>query len=328
MIIAIVFLVSAAVVVIAGARLSREGDVLAARTRLGAAFIGAVAVASATSLPELATTSFAVVQGSVGLALGDLFGTLMVNMAMLALAVVLIRGPNIFQAAPDDSAIPAVVTIALCGIAVVGMVAAPTLGPLGLGWASIAIGLAYGGGLWIMRRDRAKRGRSGARSGGGASRSVRPTLLRFGIASAAIVAAAYALALSARALAEQLGLSESFFGTALLGVVTSLPEATVAFTAFRREAYGIGIGALFGSNAFDVVIVLPLDAIHRPGPILAEAEPGTVVSAVFAMVLMAMALTGVVARGDRRIRGVEPLAIAMLVVYAFGIVLVYRAGAG
>lgn len=328
MIPAIAFLVSAAIVVAAGARLSREGDVLAARTRLGEAFIGAVAVASATSLPELATTSFAVAQGSVGLALGDLFGTLMVNMAMLALAIVLVRGPNIFQAAPDDSAIPAVVTIVLCGIAVVGMIAAPPLGPLGLGWASIAIGLAYGGGLWIMRRDRARRGSSSARSGRGAARGVRATLIRFGIAAAVIVAAAYVLAVSARALAEQLGLSESFFGTALLGVVTSLPEATVAFTAFRREAYGIGVGALFGSNAFDVVILLPLDAIHRPGPILAEAEPGTLVSALFAIVLMAMALTGVIARGDRRIRGVEPLALAMLAVYAVGLFLVYRAGAG
>lgn len=51
-----VFLLSAAVIVYAGTKLSRYGDQIATLTGLGGLWIGVVLMAAATSLPEIFTT--------------------------------------------------------------------------------------------------------------------------------------------------------------------------------------------------------------------------------------------------------------------------------
>jgi cation:H+ antiporter len=82
----LLFTLTAIVVIVAGARLARDGDTIAARTGLGATWVGAILVAGATSLPEISTDVAAVRQGNVDLAVGDLFGSSMANMTILALA--------------------------------------------------------------------------------------------------------------------------------------------------------------------------------------------------------------------------------------------------
>ena len=54
------FSVAALVVVMAGTVLARSGDVIAARTKLGGAWVGSVFLALATSLPEIVTDISAV----------------------------------------------------------------------------------------------------------------------------------------------------------------------------------------------------------------------------------------------------------------------------
>ncbi|HUX11106.1 MAG TPA: sodium:calcium antiporter, partial [Terriglobia bacterium] len=49
------FLVCTVVIVFAGSRLSRYGDVIAEKTGMGRTWIGVILMASATSLPELFT---------------------------------------------------------------------------------------------------------------------------------------------------------------------------------------------------------------------------------------------------------------------------------
>ncbi|MCS7051464.1 MAG: hypothetical protein NZL87_07605, partial [Thermomicrobium sp.] len=58
-----VFVVSAAFVVLAGWELTRRAEELAERTGLGHAWIGAIVLAAATSLPELSVDLVAVRRG-------------------------------------------------------------------------------------------------------------------------------------------------------------------------------------------------------------------------------------------------------------------------
>ena len=81
------FSVAAVVVVMAGTVLARNGDVIAARTKLGGASVGSVFLALATSLPEIVTDISAVRLGAIDLAAGDLPGSSMANMLILAPAV-------------------------------------------------------------------------------------------------------------------------------------------------------------------------------------------------------------------------------------------------
>lgn len=80
----VIFIASASLLVGAGIRLARDGDVVAAGTGLGGMWVGAILVAAVTSLPELTTDVSAVWQGAPALAVGDLFGSNMANMLILA----------------------------------------------------------------------------------------------------------------------------------------------------------------------------------------------------------------------------------------------------
>lgn len=74
------FVSLAAVIVVAGAFLSRCADDLAEITGLGRLLIGSVLLASATSLPEMTVDIACVRQGNPDLAAGDLLGSCLMNL--------------------------------------------------------------------------------------------------------------------------------------------------------------------------------------------------------------------------------------------------------
>lgn len=75
----ITVLISALAIVGAGTLLARASDVIAARTKWGAVWVGSVFLAAATSLPEIVTDISAVRLDASDLAAGDLFGSSMAN---------------------------------------------------------------------------------------------------------------------------------------------------------------------------------------------------------------------------------------------------------
>jgi len=79
------FLVCAAVIIVAGTLLSKYGDWIAELTGLGRLLIGSILLAGATSLPELTVDISAVRLGAVDLAVGDLLGSSLMNLLILAM---------------------------------------------------------------------------------------------------------------------------------------------------------------------------------------------------------------------------------------------------
>ena len=57
-------------------------------------------------------------------------------------------------------------------------------------------------------------------------------------------------------LIEITGLSETSIGFALLSVITSIPELTVAFFAIMEGSPALSVGDLLGSNVFNIGIVV------------------------------------------------------------------------
>ncbi len=81
----IAFVVCTAVIVYAGSRLAKYGDIIAEKTGLGRAWIGVVLMASVTSLPELITgISSVTFAGVPDIAVGDILGSCVFNMLILA----------------------------------------------------------------------------------------------------------------------------------------------------------------------------------------------------------------------------------------------------
>jgi len=320
------FVIAAFAIVVAGSALAVFADVIVRSTGLGALWFGAVIVALITSLPELVTDVSAVRQGAPDLALGDLFGSSMANMAILATITLVFTTRRLLQRAALASILSAMLAIALTALAIVFLAAgsAPAIADVGLG--TVVIAAVYGFGTFAIRE------RQNAAELDGAKALVTGMTLRqaqagFVAAAVMIVLAGPQLAMSADALADQTGLGETFFGAFALALATSLPELAVSVSALRIGALNLAIANLLGSNATNMALLLPLDIAYADGPLLAQSDPGLLVTAGAAVLLMAIGTLAIVLKAERGRLPVDLAAVLMLVAYAVALWATYDASA-
>ena len=72
--------------------------------------------------------------------------------------------------------------------------------------------------------------------------------------------------------AEKTGLSGLWVGLLLLAAITSLPELITGIGAVSFvggvEGANLALGAVFGSNLFNLLIIGLMDVMYRSGPLL------------------------------------------------------------
>jgi cation:H+ antiporter len=123
----------------------------------------------------------------------------------------------------------------------------------------------------------------------------------YAAAAVVVVGAALWLPFAAGALAEAMGWSESFVGTLLVALATTLPELTVTIASVRIGALDLAIGNLVGSNLFNLAILAVDDLLYLDGPLLAAVEPSHALSAVAAAVMSGALIVALVARPAARL---------------------------
>ena len=96
--------------------------------------------------------------------------------------------------------------------------------------------------------------------------------------------------------------------------IESLVAATVA--AIRMGAIDLAVGNIFGSNAFNMCVLFAMDIAYTGGPLLAAADPTHAVSAVAAILVIALGMMGILARAQRRIDAARVESLLIVVVYA------------
>jgi cation:H+ antiporter len=328
----LVFILSSAVVVAAAVKLAEYGDVIAVRTRLGGLLIGTVLLAGATSLPEIITSISSFRAGVPNLAAGNFFGSNMANMFLLAIADLgNLREPLLSRVALSH-ALTAALAVTLMALSVIFILSDMNLL---LGWVgldSLALIVVYFGGLWLIHSQ----GRAPGSEDAGALTEIGadfPTL-RWGVFGFAVSALILILAVpqlvdASTQIAAITGLGTGFVGTALLGLITSLPELVTIFAALRIGAMDMAVGNLFGSNVFNMLAVGLADFFYTPGRFLADIDPGFALAAMFGLLLTTMALVGNLTRVRRRIIPfLEVDAITIILVYFGTMYLLYLRGIG
>lgn len=116
------YVVNAAVVVGSAVFLPRIAEGLAEMTGLGRTFVGTIFVALSTSLPELTVTISSFRLGAVDMAVGNLFGSNLFNMAILALDDLLyVRGP-LLSAVEPQHIVSVFAVLAMNGLAAAGLI--------------------------------------------------------------------------------------------------------------------------------------------------------------------------------------------------------------
>ena len=105
------------------------------------------------------------------------------------------------------------------------------------------------------------------------------------------------------AIAQELGVSDLVIGLTVVALGTSLPELAASLMGAIKNEHDIAIGNIIGSNIFNLLAVLGLPGVIRPGAIDAAAmERDFPVMFILTLVLFIMAYGF---RGPGRINRLE-----------------------
>jgi cation:H+ antiporter len=291
------FAAAALVIVLAGVRLARYGDVLGEKTGLGRSWIGVVLLAATTSLPELFTGFGSTALAALpDIALGDVLGSCMFNLLILSLMDAIQPEP-LSARAHQGHALSIGFGLVLIGVAGAGLAAdrrLPAIGWIGV-YTPVLIALYFVAMRVIFSHERHRRAqetREVAEELHYAATTLRSALVHYGVAAAAVIAAALWLPRLGAELARQTGLGDAFVGSLFVAITTSLPEIVVSLAAVRLGALDLGIGNVLGSNLFNLLILGLDDVFYRPGPLLADAGASHSVTVVAIVIMNGLFLIG------------------------------------
>ena len=301
-------------VFLVASRLARHADAVADATGLGRMWVGSVLLAASTSLPELTTDVNAAILDTVDIGVGDLMGSTLANMLILALLDLVYRRRQILDNASSSHALVATLAVVLTAMAGAAIVSGGW-GRIGhVGIETILIMAIYLVGMRSVYANMTQTAPPDQLELGESSRTLlRRGLAGFGVAAVGLLITAPLLVLSAEALASEAGLSESFVGTLLVGFTTSFPEIAACIAAVRLGALDLAVGNIFGSNAFNMTILLAMDLAYVKGPVLAVASDDHARTALFAAIAVGLGLMAILARRGTRLASmrVESLAIVL-----------------
>jgi cation:H+ antiporter len=317
------FVLLSLVIVSAGILLTKFADQIAESTSMGHSLAGLLLLAAATSLPELSIGWAAVRIDVVDLTVSELLGSCLWNLLLLAFLDLTIRsGGRMLSRQSAAHALTATVSILLVAIAMGGLVLqydAVFLRLSPFSWALLityvlCIRLIYQDHLSVTNGERVKDRSAGLSCG----RSIAGYL---GCA-AVIFFAGPRMAVVTNELAAATGIANTFLGVSLVALVTSLPEAVTTLTAIRIGATNMAVANIFGSNAFNLVILGIVD-LATPASIFVVASSAHLVTAVSVIIVSVVALLGLLYRAEKRYWLIEPDAILVILLVVGAIVLVY-----
>lgn len=138
------YFAAAAVVVAAGSWLPFIGAEIAELMGWNTTFVGTLLISAATTLPELVVTISALRMGAVDMAIGNLLGSNVFNILILAIDdLAYVSGPLLSAASPAN-AITAFAAMVMSGIFIAAMLYKPESRIRGtIGWVSIALLFVY-----------------------------------------------------------------------------------------------------------------------------------------------------------------------------------------
>jgi cation:H+ antiporter len=234
--------------------------------------IGLTVVAFGTSAPELVVSLVSSIQGKNMIAVGNVVGSNICNIA-LVLGISALFQPIISQKSVIQREIPIMLGVSLVLLIFSLNSTVGTLeGVILFTGVILYIVMSYrfavtGGGLHKENEMPALDNGIASAEPSTGSRPKQIFLIFIGIAG--VILGAQLVVDSAIMIMQVLGVSEKFIGLTIVAFGTSLPELATSVVAAIRKEMDISIGNLVGSNIFNILSVIGATAIvgpiHLPG---------------------------------------------------------------
>lgn len=283
----------------------RGSSAIAERFGISPFVIGLVIVGFGTSTPELAVNLSAALKGSTDIAVGNVVGSNIANVALILGCAALVT-PLVVQLRMVRLELPIMIAISL------GLWALAAGGSISRVEGAIMVA-AFVAFMLLLLRTSKQEPRDVQAEYADEVRHVRSPWLTaaFLVGGLAMLMGGGWLCVDASVgLARGLGLSELVIGLTIVAVGTSLPELASSVAAAWRGHTDIAIGNVIGSNIYNVLCVLGITAMIAPlpttGATLMWLDLPVMVG--FAIVLVPMMM---IARRISRVAGV-----LLLVAYA------------
>ena len=322
----------AAIILISATQLTKNADIIAFKTGLGRSFVGVVLLATATSLPELATGVSSVLSiggsGGADLAAGDAFGSNLFNLLIIGLLDLMWRKGPILNSLGSAPAVVGVLSIIVISIGGLGILIHGSLN-LATSWpvspVSIVLIVVFLAALFAIFKEE-QNSDSYEEHNIYASASLTKATLVYLTSALIVVVAAYFLAHTGDSLADVMGWEKSFMGTQFLALSTSLPELAASIAAIRIMAPELAISNLLGSNLFNTGFVLFIDdGVYFNGSIWNDISSAHFVSAIVAIFMTLIVLVTVLMRPKRKMLKVVGIESVLLVIcYIFVSIYIFQ----
>ncbi|MEO7839127.1 MAG: sodium:calcium antiporter [Anaerolineales bacterium] len=302
------FILCAALIFYVGSLLSKYGDVIAEKTGLGRAWVGAILIAGVTSLPELASGVSAVAWlNEPNLAAGAVLGSCLFNLALIALIDLAYQPGRVLAQAQEVHILSGGLGVLMLGVVAMGVLIGPALngvGVLGISVLSIILLVLYAvGGKMIAGLEKERIGEvleKEAEQGGYEDISARKAYIVFVFNAALVIGLGIWLASIGDRLAATTGLSRSFVGNLFLALTTSLPEIAASIAAIRFGAIDLAIGNVLGSNLFNIMLFFTFDLADGKSNFWALLTNANAFAAVMTMMMTGVVIISLMYRASPR----------------------------
>lgn len=220
---------------------------------------GFLVVAIATSTPEITVAIFSVTSGNVGITLGDIFGSNVTNIGLIAALLMLaspikqierITAKNLSPFLVIAAAVPLLLLIAGEGSRIIGILL------LGIFCA------------FIYKSFRSSRDRQAESSTGPIDIPAGTKQLGlFFLGIAFVILSAKIVVDTASSIADRTGIRESVIGATIIALGTSLPELSVDLAAVRKRHFDLALGDIVGSSLANIGLILGIVLLLSDIPI-------------------------------------------------------------
>jgi cation:H+ antiporter len=329
------FITCAILIVLTSSQLSRYGDVIAEKTGLGRAWVGAILIAGVTSLPELASGISAVVWlDAPNLAAGAVLGSCLFNLMLIAVMDLAYQPGRVLAKAQDVHILSGGLGVLLLGLVALGVLLGPELGRFGLfgfGLLSIAIAIVYViGGKMIAGLERERMSEvlaQEAKEQDYAHITKARAYFIFVLSAIIVILLGIWLSWIGDQLAATTGLSRSFVGNLFLAASTSLPEIAASLAAVRLGAIDLAIGNVLGSNLFNVLLLSIYDIADGTANFWSSLTNANGFAAVMTMMMTGVVIISLMYRASPRTPyRVSWDGVVLIFIYLASIVTLYYLG--
>ena len=247
--------------------------------------IGATVLAFGTSAPELAASILAALDDAPELAMGNIIGSNIANIGLVLGLVCLIAPITIASSRFKREYPPFLLSALLILFLAWDLKIHPREGILMVGLLAIYIWRSFN-----YKEDLNTQPEEEVRLFSGKGPTFQVVLILIGLIG--LVSGAKLLVSGGVSIARTLGIGEWFIGITVVAIGTSLPEIVSSIMAARRGHGEMAIGNIFGSNIFNILMVLGITSIIHPLNITEPIHPDLIIATGLTCLIFILTLRG------------------------------------